>query len=105
MYRQAYQRKRQKKWIYRAREAFRLTDILKRPCERRASDVHIKVGSPPVLRIDGKLTPMLEQKRLTQEDVVKLAFSMMNQTQREKFKSEERGGFRVRRPRAGRGSG
>ena len=47
-----------------------INDILKISVERRASDLHLKVGSPPVLRIDGRLVPMVEQKRLTQEDVV-----------------------------------
>jgi twitching motility protein PilT len=79
-----------------------INDILKTSVERRASDVHIKVGSPPVLRIDGKLTPMLEQKRLTQEDVVKLAFSMMNQTQREKFKTKNEADFAYGVPGLGR---
>lgn len=79
-----------------------INDILKTSAERRASDVHIKVGSPPVLRIDGKLTPMLEQKRLTQEDVVKLAFSMMNQTQREKFKAKNEADFAYGVPGLGR---
>ncbi len=79
-----------------------INDILKTSVERRASDVHIKVGSPPVLRIDGKLTPMLEQKRLTQEDVVKLAFSMMNQTQREKFKAKNEADFAYGVPGLGR---
>jgi twitching motility protein PilT len=65
-----------------------VNDILKVSVERRASDLHLKVGSPPVLRIDGKLIPMIEHKRLTQEDVVKLAFSMMNQSQRERFKQK-----------------
>ncbi len=79
-----------------------INDILKTSAERRASDVHIKVGSPPVLRIDGKLTPMLEQKRLTQEDVVKLAFSMMNQGQREKFKTKNEADFAYGVPGLGR---
>ncbi|MHB8173337.1 MAG: type IV pilus twitching motility protein PilT [Nitrospirota bacterium] len=79
-----------------------INDILKTSAERRASDVHIKVGSPPVLRIDGKLTPMLEQKRLAQDDVVKLAFSMMNQAQREKFKAKNESDFAYGVPGLGR---
>jgi len=82
--------------------SFNINDILKTSVERRASDLHLKVGSPPVLRIDGKLTPMVELRRLTQEDVVKLAFSMMNQTQREKFKAKNECDFAYGVPGLGR---
>jgi len=64
-----------------------LNELLKTAIERKASDVHIKVGSPPVLRIDGALTPMIEQKRLTSEDTLATAFAMMNNYQKQKFKA------------------
>ncbi|NOY53324.1 MAG: type IV pilus twitching motility protein PilT [Deltaproteobacteria bacterium] len=64
-----------------------LNELLKTAIERKASDVHIKVGSPPVLRIDGSLTPMIEQKRLTSEDTLATAFAMMNNYQKQKFKA------------------
>ena len=82
--------------------ALNINDILKLSVERRASDVHVKVGSPPVIRIDGKLIPMVEQKRLTQEDVIKLAFSMMNQPQRERFKQHNEVDFAYGVPGLGR---
>ncbi len=62
-----------------------LNDLLKLTFERRASDLHIKVGVPPILRIDGKLTPLETEKRLTQEDSVAIAFSIMNPAQKAKF--------------------
>jgi len=79
-----------------------INDILKISVERRASDLHLKVGSPPVLRIDGRLVPMVEQKRLTQEDVVKLAFSMMSQAQKERFKQKNESDFAYGVPGLGR---
>lgn len=79
-----------------------INDILKISVERRASDLHLKVGSPPVLRIDGKLVPMVEQKRLTQEDVVKLAFSMMSQAQKDRFKQKNESDFAYGVPGLGR---
>jgi twitching motility protein PilT len=82
--------------------ALNINDILKVSVERRASDVHVKVGSPPVVRIDGKLIPMVEYKRLTQEDVVKLAFSMMSQAQRERFKQHNEVDFAYGVPGLGR---
>ncbi len=79
-----------------------INELLKLSVERRSSDVHIKVGSPPVFRVDGKLSPVVEQKRLTQEDVVNLAFSMMSQAQREKFKKKSEADFAYGVPGLGR---
>lgn len=63
-----------------------INDLLKTTVERRASDLHMKVGSPPVMRIDGKLVPMVEQKRVTQEDALTTAFGILTPPQKEKFK-------------------
>src|SRR3990170_6490303 len=65
-----------------------LNDMLKITFDRRASDLHIKVGVPPVLRIDGKLTPIETEKRLTQEDTLAIAFGIMNAAQKTKFKEK-----------------
>ena len=62
-----------------------LNDLLKLTFERRASDLHVKVGVPPILRIDGKLMPLEAEKRLTQEDAIAIAFGIMNPTQKTKF--------------------
>ena len=63
-----------------------LVDLLKIAVERKASDLHIKVGMPPVLRIDHKLVPLMELPRLGQDAVVSMAGSVMNAKQRERFK-------------------
>ncbi|HTP04458.1 MAG TPA: type IV pilus twitching motility protein PilT [Nitrospirota bacterium] len=65
-----------------------LNDLLKMTFEKRASDLHIKVGVPPMLRIDGKLTPLEAEKRLTQEDSLTIAMGIMNATQKTKFKEK-----------------
>ena len=65
-----------------------VNDLLKIAVERKASDLHLKVGSHPVLRIDGTLIPMPELKRLMQEDTIAMAFSMMNARQKQRFKDE-----------------
>ena len=64
-----------------------INDLLKIAVDRGASDLHIKVGSHPVIRVDGALQPILDQKRLMQEDTVAMAFSMMSARQKEKFKN------------------
>ncbi len=62
-----------------------LNNLLKMTFEKRASDLHIKVGVPPILRIDGKLTPLDTEKRLTQEDAIAIATGIMNPAQKAKF--------------------
>jgi len=63
-----------------------LNDLLKITFERRASDLHLKVGVPPIIRVDGRLMPLETEKRLTQEDAIAIAFGIMNAGQKTKFK-------------------
>jgi twitching motility protein PilT len=65
-----------------------INDLLKIAVERKASDLHLKVGSHPVIRIDGDLTSLSELKRLMQEDTIAMAFSIMNARQKQRFKEE-----------------
>lgn len=62
--------------------------LLKIAVERNASDLHLKVGNHPILRIDGILHPLIELKRLMQEDTIAMAFGIMNTHQKERFKQE-----------------
>ena len=62
-----------------------LSDLLKMTFERKASDLHLKVGVPPVLRIDGHLAPLENEKRLTQDDAIAIASSIMNPSQKARF--------------------
>jgi twitching motility protein PilT len=65
-----------------------INDLLKIAVERKASDLHLKVGGHPVIRVDGDLIPLGELKRLMQEDTIAMAFSMMNARQKQRFKEE-----------------
>jgi twitching motility protein PilT len=65
-----------------------INDLLKIAIERKASDLHLKVGAFPVLRVDGVLRPMNEMRRLLQEDTMAMAFSIMTARQKEKFKTD-----------------
>ncbi|MEM6453950.1 MAG: type IV pilus twitching motility protein PilT [Acidobacteriota bacterium] len=65
-----------------------VNDLLKLAVENKASDLHLKVGSHPIIRVDGKLQPMTEVKRLMQEDTIKIAYSIMNARQKQRFKEE-----------------
>ena len=65
-----------------------INDLLKLAVERRASDLHLKVGSHPVIRVDGELQALIDVKRLMQEDTIAMAFSMMNSRQKQRFKED-----------------
>ncbi len=63
-----------------------VNELLQTAHSQGASDLHIKVGSNPILRINGELHPLPGEKRLSQEDTVKVAFAVMSPGQREIFK-------------------
>ena len=63
-----------------------INELLKVALGRRASDLHLKVGNNPVLRVDGSLVQLEDRPKITQEDAIGLAFSVMNHAQKEKFK-------------------
>ncbi|MGE0491812.1 MAG: type IV pilus twitching motility protein PilT [Vulcanimicrobiota bacterium] len=61
-----------------------MDDLLRTTVERGASDLHLTVGLPPVLRINGKLIPT-EYPRLAPEESKRLVYSILNDKQKEKF--------------------
>jgi twitching motility protein PilT len=63
-----------------------IDDLLRIAMERRASDLHLKVGNYPHLRVDGELVPLTDQPRVSAEDMLTMAFSMMSARQKQKFK-------------------
>ena len=63
-----------------------VNELLKAAHSQGASDLHLKVGSHPILRINGELTPFTTESRLSQEDTLKIAFSVMSPGQRDVFK-------------------
>ncbi len=65
-----------------------INDLLKIAVGRGASDLHLKVGGHPVIRVDGGLTPLVDVKRLMQEDTVAMAYSIMNARQKQRFKED-----------------
>ncbi len=63
-----------------------VNDLLKMAADRGASDLHLKVGSHPVIRVNGVLQPLTDVRRLLQEDTIAMAFTIMDAKQKEKFK-------------------
>src|SRR5258706_9843053 len=66
--------------------AISIDDLLRRAVENKSSDLHLKVGNHPFLRVDGLLTPISEVPRVTPEEMLSRAFSMMPNRQKQKFK-------------------
>ncbi len=62
-----------------------LNEILTIAVKARGSDVHIKTGLPPIVRIDGKLHPIPNAQRLAPDVVNSMATAMMNDRQRRIF--------------------
>jgi twitching motility protein PilT len=65
-----------------------IDDLLRVACENKASDLHLKVGNYPYNRIDGELAPLTQFARISSEDMLNMAFSMMSNRQKQKFKEE-----------------
>ena len=63
-----------------------IDDLLRMACERKASDLHLKVGNFPYVRVYGELVPLIETKRLAAEDTLSIALGMMTNKQKQKFK-------------------
>jgi twitching motility protein PilT len=66
--------------------AVNIDDLLRRAVQCKASDLHIKVGNHPYLRVDGLLHPLSDVPRITPEEMLAMAFSMMTNRQKQKFK-------------------
>ncbi len=62
-----------------------LNEILTIAVKARGSDIHIKTGLPPIVRIDGKLHPIPNAQRLSPDAVSDMANSMMTDRQRRIF--------------------
>jgi twitching motility protein PilT len=67
-----------------------IDDLLRTAVAKGASDLHLKVGAYPMMRISGELVPASEERRLVSEDTLAMGSAMMSPDQREKFvKSQE----------------
>src|SRR5437588_3344007 len=65
-----------------------LNEILQVALRGGASDIHLKAGLPPMFRVDGNLVPLKDARRLPPEEISRMAFGIMNDYQKEKFKAQ-----------------
>lgn len=61
-----------------------INELLKEMVEKKAADLHLKVGSPPTMRVEEKLIPF-DLPPLTPADTERMAFSILSKEQKESF--------------------
>jgi twitching motility protein PilT len=66
-----------------------VNDLLKVAVDNGASDLHLKVGSFPMMRLRGGLVPASEEKKLDHEDLMAMSAAIMSTAQREKFRESQ----------------
>jgi twitching motility protein PilT len=66
-----------------------IIELLKTMVEKRASDLHIRVPSVPMLRVDGELVPLPNQEQVTMEEVEAAFDTITTPEQRNRFHLEK----------------
>src|SRR3982751_2248460 len=80
---------------------FDYKSILQHMIQQNASDLHLKVGRPPTLRVDGHMVS-LEMQPLTQEDLRSLAEQIMAPKNIKEFSEQKESDFALAVPGIGR---
>lgn len=62
-----------------------LRELLLLTVQEQASDLHISVNHPPVIRMDGNLISLLRMKKLNSEDCQAIAFELLTGEQQQRF--------------------
>jgi twitching motility protein PilT len=63
-----------------------VNDLLKIAVERGASDLHLKAGSYPMMRIRGELIPVSQDRRIDHEEMIAVAAAVLPTALRDKFR-------------------
>ncbi len=66
-----------------------IDDLLRAAVARGASDLHLKVGAYPMIRLGGALIPLNEDKRLDIEDTRAMGDTVLTPSLRQKFKESQ----------------
>ncbi|MHB2015790.1 MAG: type IV pilus twitching motility protein PilT [Candidatus Xenobia bacterium] len=78
---------------------FELNELLEVMLKHNASDLHLKVGSPPTVRLDGELIPVGNQV-LTERDCKRLIFTSMSKNQKRRLLSRRELDYAYSMPKA-----
>jgi twitching motility protein PilT len=77
-------------------------EVLLEVVDRRASDLHITAGAPPMLRVRGRLAPMDGYPALTPTDTREIVYSILSNAQRQKLENDWQLDFAYQIPGAAR---
>lgn len=61
----------------------RIELLLEEVIKKKASDLHLQVGIPPMLRVDGALTPVAHAFALTEDTIEALVFAILDEDQKQ----------------------
>ena len=64
-------------------QQLRIEVLLEEVVKRRASDLHLQVGLPPMIRVDGSLSPISGYSPLDEQEVETLIFAILAEDQRQ----------------------
>jgi twitching motility protein PilT len=79
-----------------------LNTLLTLMLEAGASDLHVTVGSPPLVRVNGALTPLRELSPLRADEIQRVLYAVLTQKQRERFEEDLELDFAYQLPGAAR---
>jgi len=64
-------------------QELRIEILLEEVIRKRASDLHLQVSLPPMLRVDGRLAPIAGYSALNEENVETLIFAILDEEQKQ----------------------
>src|SRR5213593_179203 len=70
----------------RSLEETHIDDLLRMVVEKGGSDLHLCVGVPPIIRIDGQLTPA-PFDRITPQDSQRMVYDILTDEQIQRFEA------------------
>ncbi|MDR2581547.1 MAG: type IV pilus twitching motility protein PilT [Fibromonadaceae bacterium] len=71
-----------------AAQQYDIHDLLTQMVGAGASDLHLTVGVPPLIRLHGKLQPVGEEK-LTPKETMRMTYSLMNEMQKKSYEQNK----------------
>ncbi len=69
-------------------ETLSMEILLRKVVETGASDLHITAGSPPMIRVHGRLIPIEGMPTLSPSDTKRLCYSILTDSQRQRLEEE-----------------
>jgi twitching motility protein PilT len=67
---------------------FDFSETLLEVVAKKASDLHLTAGAPPMLRVRGSLVPVEGAARLTPTDTREIVYTILNSTQRQRLETD-----------------